>query len=153
MQLSAIYDFISDHYIEIGAGVVALLGIGWAVRRRTAMPPDRDNPDSFTIVYSTVPSMEVGKDIARAILNRNDAACINLIPNVVSMFNWGGGIDESEEVVLIIKTTKKQFRKINATIVERHPYSVPAILEIPVENGNSKFLSWIHNTTFTSAAD
>ncbi|KRY32402.1 N-terminal Xaa-Pro-Lys N-methyltransferase 1, partial [Trichinella spiralis] len=90
--------------------VVALLGIGWAVRRRTAMPPDRDNPDSFTIVYSTVPSMEVGKDIARAILNRNDAACINLIPNVVSMFNWGGGIDESEEVVLIIKTTKKQFQ-------------------------------------------
>ncbi|OUC49578.1 hypothetical protein D917_05256 [Trichinella nativa] len=131
MQFSEIYDFICDHYIEIGAGVAALLGISWAVGRRTAMPPDRQNPDSFTIVYSTVPSMEVGKEIARALLSRKDAACINLIPNVVSMFNWGGGIDESEEVVLIIKSTKKQFPKINATILEKHPYSVPAILEIP----------------------
>ncbi|KRX43533.1 N-terminal Xaa-Pro-Lys N-methyltransferase 1, partial [Trichinella murrelli] len=131
MQFSEIYDFICDHYIEIGAGVAALLGISWAVGRGTAMPPDRHNPDSFTIVYSTVPSMEVGKEIARALLSRKDAACINLIPNVVSMFNWGGGIDESEEVVLIIKSTKKQFPKINATILEKHPYSFPAILEIP----------------------
>ncbi|KRZ58096.1 N-terminal Xaa-Pro-Lys N-methyltransferase 1-B [Trichinella nativa] len=138
MQFSEIYDFICDHYIEIGAGVAALLGISWAVGRRTAMPPDRQNPDSFTIVYSTVPSMEVGKEIARALLSRKDAACINLIPNVVSMFNWGGGIDESEEVVLIIKSTKKQFPKINATILEKHPYSFPAILEIPVMNKENK---------------
>ncbi|KAL1229956.1 Divalent-cation tolerance protein CutA [Trichinella pseudospiralis] len=153
MNLSSIWDFISDHCFEVAAGVVFLVGVGLASKRGEVMPePEKKDSDGFSIVYATVPSMDVAKEISNTILQQNDAACINIFPKVTSMFNWGGGIDVSEEVVLIIKTVKKQFKKINATIVAKHPYSIPAILEIPVDNGNTKFLSWVMNTVAASTS-
>ncbi|KRY87764.1 N-terminal Xaa-Pro-Lys N-methyltransferase 1 [Trichinella pseudospiralis] len=139
MNLSSIWDFISDHCFEVAAGVVFLVGVGLASKRGEVMPePEKKDSDGFSIVYATVPSMDVAKEISNTILQQNDAACINIFPKVTSMFNWGGGIDVSEEVVLIIKTVKKQFKKINATIVAKHPYSIPAILEIPIMNKENK---------------
>ncbi len=104
----------------------------------------------FMVVLSTVPSPEVGKDIARDLVQRRLAACVNVIPGLVSIYEWEGSLEEDSEALLIIKTTGESVDSLTSVLMARHPYDVPEVIAIPISKGSSKYLDWVLSSTSPS---
>jgi periplasmic divalent cation tolerance protein len=82
--------------------------------------------------------------IARALIERRLAACVNLfsVP-VQSIYRWKGKIELAEEFQLVIKTSRKQFRAVAAEVKRLHSYDVPEIIALPISAGSAEYLDWI----------
>ena len=98
-------------------------------------------------VYITVGSIEEAKKIGRELIEKNLAACINLLENMTSIYNWEDKLEECHEVVMIAKTRKALMAKLIETVKSHHSSDIPCILELPIQNGNPDFLSWIERET------
>ena len=98
---------------------------------------------SILVVFVTCPSVAVGRRLARALLARRLAACVNVLPGVESHFRWKGRVDRAREVLLVIKTTRSAFARLRRAVAELHPYDVPEILALPVLAGHRPYLDWI----------
>jgi periplasmic divalent cation tolerance protein len=95
------------------------------------------------VVLVTAPSMDVGRDIARALLDGKLAACVNIVPSITSLYTWEGELCVDEEVLLIIKTTTSAFDALTSAIKSIHPYDVPEIIALPLAAGSRDYLDWI----------
>ena len=95
------------------------------------------------IVLSTASSSEEARTIANALVERKQAACVNILPGVESIYWWEGKVDKAQELLLIIKTTSGAFDRVQATIKELHSYSVPECVAIEIKYGSENYLSWI----------
>ena len=82
-------------------------------------------PEEALIVYSTFPDVETARRIGRQLLDEKLAACVNLVPQVESMYHWKGAIETSTEVLAVIKTTIGQYQSLETKIRELHPYELP----------------------------
>ncbi len=102
---------------------------------------------SYLIVYATMPTLQVAKDIAQTLLQEKLVACANLTPNATSLYWWQGEIQEAQEVICIMKTTKANYAAMQKRIVALHPYEVPCIVAMPLTHGNPLFLQWIDTET------
>ena len=98
-------------------------------------------------VYMTAGSVEEAKSIGQILVSKNLAACVNLLENMTSIYIWKDKLEEDQEVVIIAKTRKTLMPKLIETINSLHSYDCPCILELPVQGGNSDFLSWIESQT------
>ncbi|CAD5229133.1 unnamed protein product [Bursaphelenchus okinawaensis] len=98
----------------------------------------------FSVVYVTVPSKEVGKSIAREIINSKLAACVNIIPQLTSIYEWDGVVQEDDESMLIIKTKTGAIKDLKELVLKHHPYDVPEIITLPIEQGHEPYLEWIN---------
>jgi periplasmic divalent cation tolerance protein len=101
----------------------------------------------FVLVYSVFPNHEVAEKIARALLDARLAACVNIFPPMVSLYEWEGKPEASRETAAIIKTRRNLVEKIIETARPLHPYTVPCFLVLPVEGGNPPFLDWVRDQT------
>jgi len=111
-------------------------------------------PDNLAIlVYSTAPNELVAEKIAKSLVKSNLAACINIIPQMTSIYRWEEKIERASECALLIKTTTNHYPAIEKSITEQHPYDCPAIITLPVSNGYPPFLQWIKNETQLDASD
>ena len=100
------------------------------------------------VVLVTVPSVEVGQQIANAVLEQKLAACVNIVPAVSSIFIWQGQVEQDQEALLIIKTRADLFETKLAPLVQQvHPYDVPEIIALPIVMGSKSYLDWINETT------
>ena len=99
----------------------------------------------INFLYTTAPDSSTAGKIARALTERGLVACVNAIPGVVSTYRWAGKLEESAEVVLIVKTTAAAAPAARDLILELHPYETPCVIALPVsENASSRaFLDWI----------
>lgn len=96
------------------------------------------------LVIVTVPDNQTARQIARALLEREIAACVNISPSWTSIYRWEGKVQEDVEVLLFIKSLSGLFEAdLIPCIQELHPYEVPEIIAFPVEQGESKYLQWI----------
>ena len=98
-------------------------------------------------VYMTVGSFEEAKSIGQILVGQNLAACVNLLENMTSIYKWEEKLEESQEVIMIAKTRKTLMPKLIEKVNSIHSYDCPCILELPVQGGNSDFLSWIESQT------
>lgn len=98
-------------------------------------------------VYCTVPDKKTAKDIATILVKNKLAACVNMIDKIESLFSWDGELCKEKEVMLIIKTTRNNFEKINEIITEIHPYTVPEVIAMPIINCSEDYLKWIAHET------
>jgi periplasmic divalent cation tolerance protein len=99
------------------------------------------------VVFVTVPSEEIGEEIARNLLEERLAACVSIQPPMRSLYLWEGKLCDEEELLLVIKTTMSRVAdRLIPAVRERHPYDVPEIIALPVEKGLPDYLSWIHDT-------
>ena len=98
-------------------------------------------------IYCTTESIEEAKRISKILVETRLAACVNLIPEMYSIYEWQGKIEESQEVVLIAKTTTDCFERLKAAIIEHHSYECPCIVALPMIEGNPDFLQWIRSQT------
>lgn len=94
-------------------------------------------------VYTTYPSLVEAERAGRAIVERRLAACVNILPGMISHYRWQGQIERGEEVVMIFKTRASLAEAVRAAVKESHPYETPAIVVLPVEGGDPNYLAWI----------
>ncbi len=98
----------------------------------------------YIIVLITVPSQEVGEEIAAALLGGKLAACVNILPSITSIYAWKGEVQNDREVLLVVKTRAELFHERLVPAVEAlHPYEVPEIIALPVVMGSQGYLDWI----------
>jgi periplasmic divalent cation tolerance protein len=95
------------------------------------------------IVLSTAGSTEESRKIARFLVERQLAACVNIIPHIESVYRWQGKIEASHECLLLIKTSADQFPAVRDAICELHSYELPECLALGVEDGSSEYLDWL----------
>src|SRR6185312_623096 len=98
---------------------------------------------SIRVALTTVGSLEEGRRIARALVERRLAACVNLVPNLTSVYRWQGAVEEAEEILLVMKTTEAQLAALEAAVRELHSYKVPEFLALRVEAASRPYLEWL----------
>jgi periplasmic divalent cation tolerance protein len=96
----------------------------------------------FVFVYTPLPSLEAAEAMARALVEAKLAACVNIYPGVVSVYEWKGRVEREGEAVALIKTRRALADETVAAARRLHPYEVPAILVLPIESGNEDYLAW-----------
>jgi periplasmic divalent cation tolerance protein len=94
-------------------------------------------------ILTTVGTEEQANLIAREIVARRQAACVNILPGVRSIYRWKGKICKDGELMLIVKTLESELDAVAATIRELHSYELPEILSFTVAQGERGFLDWI----------
>jgi periplasmic divalent cation tolerance protein len=95
------------------------------------------------VVVTTVGTEEQAYLIAREIVARRQAACVNIVPGIRSIYRWKGKICKDGELLLLVKTLEGEFERVAATIRELHSYELPEILSFTVSHGERGFLDWI----------
>ena len=101
------------------------------------------NAERAVFVYTTFPSLVEAERTGRAILERRLAACVNILPGMISHYWWQGAIERGEEVVMIVKTRATLSEAVRAAVKEMHAYTTPAILVLPIEGGDPAYLGWL----------
>lgn len=95
------------------------------------------------IVLSTAGSEDEARKIAQTLVQRQLAACVNVVPQIESVYRWQGKIESTREWLLLIKTSAARFPAIRATIQELHSYDLPECIAINIEQGSPEYLEWI----------
>ncbi|MBL4889762.1 MAG: divalent-cation tolerance protein CutA [Candidatus Lindowbacteria bacterium] len=99
--------------------------------------------DSISVILSTVPDRKTGEKIATTLVEGRFAACVNILPNITSIYRWKDKIEHEEELLLIIKSADERIPALIEKIQEIHPYEVPEIIEIEVKRGGNSYLNWV----------
>ena len=94
-------------------------------------------------VYTTWPSTVEAEKAGRALVERRLAACVNILPGMISHYWWQGKIERGEEAVMIIKTRASLADDVSNTVKELHTYDTPAILVLPLEHVEKSYLAWL----------
>lgn len=101
----------------------------------------------YSMVYVTINSAGSATELANSIVASNLAACVNILPGITSVYKWEGKVQSEPELLLMIKTRKDLLESLSSFIKSHHPYSVPEIIAVPIEFGNSEYLAWIDEST------
>jgi periplasmic divalent cation tolerance protein len=99
--------------------------------------------ERIVFVYTTYPSLVEAEVAGRALVEQRLAACVNILPGMVSHYRWQGAIERGEEVVMLIKTRAALAEQVRAAVKARHSYETPAILVLPIESVDQTYLQWI----------
>jgi periplasmic divalent cation tolerance protein len=102
-------------------------------------------------VYTTWPTTVEAEEAGRALLERRLAACVNILPGMISHYRWEGKVERAEEAVMIVKTRASLAVAVEAAVKELHSYSTPAILVIPLESVERNYLGWLMAETEPAA--
>jgi periplasmic divalent cation tolerance protein len=103
-------------------------------------------------VYTTYPSVVEAEAAGKALVERRLAACVNILPGMISHYAWQGAVERAEEVVMIVKTRASLAEPVRAAVKEMHSYTTPAILVIPLEGVDSSYLGWLFEATEGAAS-
>lgn len=98
---------------------------------------------NIELILCTCPTEKDAKNIAHALVEAQLAACINLLPNVTSVYRWQGEVVSDDEIQLLIKTCADNFVKISEVIKSLHPYDVPEIISLNIQQADKQYSHWI----------
>jgi periplasmic divalent cation tolerance protein len=97
----------------------------------------------FSTVLVTAPNLKTARRLAKVVVQAKAAACANLIPRIESHYRWHGKLERGNEVLLILKTSKRKFPALERLILDHHPYDTPEILALPISAGTQRYLAWL----------
>lgn len=103
--------------------------------------------DEYLLVLCTCPGNTVAAEITTALIEQNLAACVNRVTGVKSWYRWEGQLQQDDEVLLLIKTTRARFADIESAVRKLHPGAVPEIIAIPIVAGSEDYLKWLAAST------
>ena len=95
------------------------------------------------VAFSTVASTDDAERIARSLVEKGVAACVNVVPGVVSFYRWKGKLERDGEVLLVIKTTGERFEDVKAALLAEHPYELPELVALPITAAHQPYLDWL----------
>ena len=99
------------------------------------------------VVYITAPTVEDAQSLARSLVKEKLAACVNIIPGIQSIYQWNDAIETDQELLLICKSRTERFDSLKKRVQALHPYDVPEIISIPIQNGSEPYLNWVRDNT------
>ncbi len=95
------------------------------------------------LIYVTASSVAEAKSIGRGLVEKELAACVNILPGMQSLYRWEGKIEEAEEAVLLVKTREDLATAVVEEVKRTHSYSVPCAMVLDVLGGNADYLNWV----------
>jgi periplasmic divalent cation tolerance protein len=95
------------------------------------------------VVLSTCGSVEEAEKIARLLVERQLAACVNVLAGLQSIYRWEGAVESAAEWLLVIKSSRARFDELRVALEAAHSYKVPEILALPVVEGSQNYLNWL----------
>jgi periplasmic divalent cation tolerance protein len=95
------------------------------------------------LVYTTWPTTAEAEAAGRTLVERRLAACVNILPGMISHYRWEGEVERAEEAVMIVKTRASLADAVSAAVKELHRYTTPAILVISPESVEGAYLGWL----------
>lgn len=99
------------------------------------------------IVLVTCPSLALARKIARAVVRKRLAACVNVVRDPVeSFYTWKGKLESSREYLLLMKTTARRLPQLEREVLHLHSYDVPEFIALPLVAGSKKYLSWLSDS-------
>jgi periplasmic divalent cation tolerance protein len=99
------------------------------------------------VVLVTAGSETEATNIARALVEQELVACVNVLPGVRSIFQWEGKVTEERECLLVAKTVSRAFEQVATAVKSLHSYSVPEVIALPIQHGLPEYLSWVRDVT------
>jgi periplasmic divalent cation tolerance protein len=103
-------------------------------------------PD-VVIVLTTVPSQDIGEEIGRALVDERLAACVNVLPPMVSVYRWKGAVQRDIECQVVMKTARARLDVLQERLGALHPYDLPEFVVVPIEGGDPAYLAWVVEQT------
>lgn len=100
----------------------------------------------YVIAFVTCPNKRNATRMAKLILEKKLAACVNIVPGLTSMYRWRGKLEKSTEVLLIIKTREDLTKKLGKLIKDNHPYELAEFITLPA-GGSKEYLDWVGEET------
>lgn len=97
----------------------------------------------FQLLLCTCPDQDTAQRIAQQLLEQRLAACVNILPGITSMYHWQEQIESASEHLLLIKSTAAHYPEIAQLIQQQHPYEVPELISLPIEQGLPAYLQWL----------
>jgi periplasmic divalent cation tolerance protein len=96
-------------------------------------------------VLTNLPDSESAFNLARSLVRRRLAACVNVLSPATSFYRWEGREEQATEIPVAIKTTRERYQEVEQAIRELHPYDLPEIIALPVERGLENYLGWVED--------
>ena len=95
------------------------------------------------VIFSACASTEEAHQIARKLVDERLAACVTVAPGVRSFYRWKGAIEEAEECMLVIKSSRDLFDRLRLELEKAHTYEVPEVVAVPIVAGAPNYLAWL----------
>jgi periplasmic divalent cation tolerance protein len=95
------------------------------------------------VVLSACASAEEAAKIARSLVEKKLAACVNVLPAVRSFYRWKGVVEDDQESLLVIKSSRGLFDQLRAELEKLHSYEVPEVIAVPIVDGSEGYLEWL----------
>ena len=102
---------------------------------------------AMRVVLMTAPGEEKALEIAEALVQEGLAACVNVVPQIRSVYRWKGAVQHDDEHPMLIKTTAGRYAALEQAIRAGHPYELPEIVAVPIEHGLPQYLDWVDTET------
>lgn len=100
----------------------------------------------FKLCLTTVDCEVKAQNIAKELLQQKLVACVNISAKMKSLYHWQGEINETQEYLLLMKTSAEKVVKLELTLSNLHPYDVPEFIVINIDDGSSNYFSWINSS-------
>ena len=97
------------------------------------------------VTLCTCPDKMSAQKIAHVLVENKLAACVNILPGILSIYTWKSQIESAEEHLLIIKSSAEHYQSIETAIRSHHPYEIPEIIAFPITQGLPEYLNWINS--------
>lgn len=104
-------------------------------------------PMSVLICLSTCPERDSAERIASALVDERLAACVNIVPGLVSAYRWQGKVERDDELLLIIKTVTERLDALRTRLIELHPHELPELIAVEAAGGLAAYLDWVRAET------
>jgi len=97
------------------------------------------------VVFSACSTLDEARRIARKLIEERLASCVNLTPGVRSLYRWKGAIEEADECLLVIKSSRDLFERLRIELEKAHTYEVPEVVAVPILAGSPNYMNWLDN--------
>ena len=103
-------------------------------------------PKDAILVLTNLPNTVSAEKLANLLISEKLAACVNILAPCTSVYSWQGQLEKSNEVPMLIKSSQARYSEIEAAILKHHPYELPEIISVPINNGLPAYLNWVQES-------
>lgn len=100
--------------------------------------------NAAVVILCTAPDENCARQLAQSALDARLAACVTLLPGATSLYHWEGKLEQQTEIQLLLKSDREHQSALLTHLKQQHPYQTPELLVLPVEGGDSDYLSWLN---------